>query len=95
MPTRPVTEEMEPYQAGTVVPIRPDWQGATPVSHVPEWYDIRVPYLETSNWQQMYSLVMIVPRCAALGFLWVTYQWWRLAITVGTCAAFAWEVASR
>jgi len=84
------SQEMEPYR-GSGVPDVPDaymppWYQAPEITTRPEWTELRPPYREESDIERRWSTVMMVPRAMALGFLWITYTWYRTALLLVTVA---------
>lgn len=60
------------------------WYMAPEMTSRPEWTELRVPYREDSKLERRWSLWLMPFRALALGFLWVTYQWYRTAFFLGT-----------
>lgn len=87
--------EIEPTARGSVEPYKPN--GSTsgddvPVPYVPmqshgrydapDYVDLRPP--AESELQEWWSKIVVPFRAFALGFLWLTFAWWRFAIFVIT-----------
>jgi hypothetical protein len=71
--------KMEPQ-----VPAVPDWFQVPELTTRPEWTMARPPYREDSGMERVWSVVLTPVRAIALMFLWMTYQWWRTALVLGT-----------
>jgi hypothetical protein len=68
-------------------PDAPPWNMApVPVSDRPEWMDLHVPYDPESQWQVAWHHAMLIPRGAAITFLYMTHKWWRTALVLATLA---------
>lgn len=60
------------------------WFQAPELTMRPEWTELRPPYREDSNLERRWSVALMVPRALALGFLWITWTWWRTGIFLAT-----------
>lgn len=79
--------EMEPYKGA--VPdytdaVMPPWFQVPEVTTRPEWTELRPPYREDSELEHYWSNIMMPLRALALGFLWISYSWYRAALFLGT-----------
>lgn len=52
-----------------------------------EWLNLRPPFDPDSNAQERWSAAVMPVRAVCLAILWVTVNWWRSAIAVGTIVA--------
>jgi hypothetical protein len=73
--------ETEPAQ------VEPSWYQPVQLTERPEWTELRPPYNPDSKMEQVWSAWLTPLRFLALGFLWVTFAWYRTAVALGSIFA--------
>lgn len=102
------SDSVEPYDNDEELVLNPTareraasvWKPTSPLIDprgigVPDWLTSRPPFDPNSKVQKVWSDVMVWPRRLVLGFLWLTYYWWRCALFGATVALIILVVVSK
>lgn len=64
------------------------WFQPVQLTERPEWLELRPPYNPDSKVEQAWSAWLTPFRFLALGFLWLTFAWYRTALALVSTVAF-------